>query len=266
MSVNKLRIKHHKIAFTTIATNVIQQLNDLLLIGLYTYICSLPEAWEFHKDHLRKKFGIGRDKLNKLLIRLEEHGLVSQSQIRKEDGTYGGWDLIVYDGSAFKQITETGLSTEAIPKTPETDNRLLKTGERITSNRSQSTINNIYINNIDNKKDIMRPHPIPDDFEPTEEHKAFANEYGLNIKLQFDSFKAWAMGANKKNKPMQQIQWNLTFSNWLRNSVSYGQGAKVPVNRINKQITDGQETKCTIKFWEPGNPDYDRIHGLNTRY
>lgn len=102
MSVQKCIIDKVTGNFTTFLNNVLQNLHNLPALGLYVYLGSLPHKWEFQKDHLRKHFSIGIEKLNKLLKVLEVHGLVQMVQKRDENGQFSHFSMQVNDGSFFE--------------------------------------------------------------------------------------------------------------------------------------------------------------------
>jgi hypothetical protein len=67
---------------------------------------------------------------------------------------------------------------------------------------------------------------FPDDFKPTQEHINLANEHGLDINLQIQSLRAWAMGGNKENEIIARSRWGQTFTGWLIRSIEHGGGKK----------------------------------------
>ena len=70
-------------------------------LGLYTFLLSLPDKWEFKKSWLEKQTGIGKNKLNRLLNLLSKHNLVKTIQ-RKVKGKFAEFDMEIYDGKDFK--------------------------------------------------------------------------------------------------------------------------------------------------------------------
>ncbi len=128
MSVQKYVIGQKKGGYTAVPNHVIKGLKDYALIGLYLYLIHLPEGWEFHKSQLQKQGAIGRDKLDKLLDRLEAHGLIKTAQKRGMNGRFSHFVMDVFDGSEFIIIDlpeEKKLSTAPFTEKPLTENRLL---------------------------------------------------------------------------------------------------------------------------------------------
>lgn len=128
MSVQKYIIGQKKGGYTAVPNHVIKGLKDYALIGLYLYLIHLPEGWEFHKSQLQKQGTIGRDKLDKLLDRLEAHGLIRTAQKRGTNGRFSHFVMDVFDGSEFIIIDlpeKKKLSTAPFTEKPLTENRLL---------------------------------------------------------------------------------------------------------------------------------------------
>jgi hypothetical protein len=70
--------------------------------------------------------------------------------------------------------------------------------------------------------------PLPPDWQPTEAHRKYAENHGLDLELEVDSLKGWAEGRT-------QISWNGTFSTRLANQAKWnkqrGNGRRVDVQR-----------------------------------
>lgn len=64
--------------------------------GLYVYLLSFPDDWEFYFSKIERDCGIGRDKRIALFNELETHGLITQGKIRLENGRFG-YDFTVGD-------------------------------------------------------------------------------------------------------------------------------------------------------------------------
>jgi len=54
---------------------------------------------------------------------------------------------------------------------------------------------------------------FPDDFTPTDQHYALAEQLGVNLGEQLGLMASWAKSNGEKKK-----DWNQTLSNWLRNA------------------------------------------------
>ena len=58
-----------------------------------------------------------------------------------------------------------------------------------------------------------RASKLPDDWTPTAEHQAQAAQAGINISLEVEKMRDWALSKGETRK-----DWNATFRNWLRNA------------------------------------------------
>ena len=58
-----------------------------------------------------------------------------------------------------------------------------------------------------------RASKLPDSWTPTAEHQAQAAQAGINITLEAEKMRDWALSKGETRK-----DWNATFRNWLRNA------------------------------------------------
>jgi hypothetical protein len=77
--------------------------NHTQILGLYSFLLSLPDGWEFKKAWLQKETKIGKNKLTKMLKFLADHNLVKTIQ-KKVNGKFAEFDMEVYDGKDFKPL------------------------------------------------------------------------------------------------------------------------------------------------------------------
>ncbi len=104
--------------------------------------------------------------------------------------------------------------------------------------RTRSNISN-------NKKEKERP-PAPKTratlpFSITPQEREEAKARGIDIDACYKKFTE-----RLKGRKFKRSDWET----WLRNEIP-------PTNTRSNQ----NEPRCTLKFYEPGNPDYDRVHG-----
>lgn len=250
MSVEKYRLVKESNNYTIISNTILQKLNNYEALGLYCYLCSLPDNWIFYKDQLMKHGNMGRDKLAKLLKVLKEHNLIEYGQIKNEKGQYEEWQLHVKNGSEFKQINQTTDSQEPVTEKPLTANQLL---ENSTYKR------NIEKENKDKKeresareKTRATLSPLPVNFCPNQELISKANDVSAKTGLSVDDLIAKFKNL-AKSKDWTSADWQATFYNFLLNE-------KPALSIVQKPIATN-EVKSTVKFWGVGHPDYDRRHG-----
>lgn len=125
MSVEKLVISKEMSSFTTLPNNVLQNLRNADALGLWVYLASLPPSWQFYKDQIREHFGIGRDKLEKLIFILREHNLLTIESVRDAQGRFVHWHMHILCGDGFAQVktqeeSSTSYCASPLPENPVT--------------------------------------------------------------------------------------------------------------------------------------------------
>ncbi len=146
MSVKKYIISKAQGNFTIIPNNVLQGLKNYEALGLYCYIISLPPGWEFYKEQLSSRTGIGRDKINKLFKILEACRLLKIEQKRNTNGHFSHIDVRVDDGTSFK-YNDLEKTESPFTDLPLTVNQLL--------------VNSSYKRNIDKTNTDTKEIVIP---------------------------------------------------------------------------------------------------------
>ena len=123
--MSKFVLRKRCSGFTVISNNVIAVLkDDPFCLGVYAYLLSLPNDWEFYKTELAKTFKCGIKKLEAHLKRLRSHGLVDFGQERNEKGQFERFTLDIFDteqpispvGQNCRTVKTVGRSGEATKK------------------------------------------------------------------------------------------------------------------------------------------------------
>jgi hypothetical protein len=126
MSVSKLdfdSVRQAKKSFTSNLNEVIQNIPDGFVLGLYIYLTSLPPEWNVNSSHLMSHFNVGRDKLARAMSWLSDHFLITHLQERKQDGSFGKCTIVVEEGWTFiEQFVKNQKHDTALLKTRNTDN------------------------------------------------------------------------------------------------------------------------------------------------
>lgn len=78
-------------------------------IGVLVYLLSLPADWEVRADHIRKEFGIGKDKQQRIFKELEDAGYLVREKVR---GAYGRWitGITIHQTPQKPAVTKDGDS------------------------------------------------------------------------------------------------------------------------------------------------------------
>ena len=128
--------------FTIVSNDVINVLSgNLEALGLYLYLLSLPDEWNFYKTQLCKQFSIGIKKLEKLLKILNSFQLIQYGQKRNEKGQFATFYIDIYDLESIKNkdleesspegqngrtVKTDGRSGEAIKETLQNKKKIIK--------------------------------------------------------------------------------------------------------------------------------------------
>lgn len=124
--MSKHILRKRTIGYTTVSNSVVNVLkSNLPALGLYLYLLSLPDNWEFHKTHISKTCKIGIKKLERLLKELCAFALVQYGQKRNSKGQFEEFYIDIYDIESIK-INELDKSVQPERqncRTVETDGR-----------------------------------------------------------------------------------------------------------------------------------------------
>ena len=102
MSVKKLEfnsVKQAKKGYTTFLNEVVQNISNGFILGVYTYLSTLPPEWEVNRVQLGKHFGVGRDKINDALSWLNNNYLIEYKQEHNDKGEFEKAYIEVQDGN-----------------------------------------------------------------------------------------------------------------------------------------------------------------------
>lgn len=178
MSVQKFIVSKESSNYTIIPNKVIQGLKSQLeLLGLYTYLLSLPPEWTFYKTNLKETTGFGIKKLERFLNSLVQMNLIKVAQMRNENGQFAHFDLCILNGDSFKINNLEDCA-------PKVKNRRTVNGGTVLGSYKRNTIQ---------KKEIEKKHTCA-----TEEHVAREND-------GFDEF--WKEYPRKKDKFRAKEKW-----------------------------------------------------------
>ena len=65
--------------------------------GVLCYLLTRPQDWTVRMKHLQKVTGYGRDKCQRAVTELVEHGYAKRETIQGDDGKFLGQELVIYD-------------------------------------------------------------------------------------------------------------------------------------------------------------------------
>ena len=152
-----ISIKKFECGFTQIPNVVLNDPNlSIKAKGLYCYLMSKPDDWEFYTSNMEKELGLSFRQIRVLLQELTKYGLVVRHQTNK-DGSFGG---VVYE---FINPTD-------IPKTPTTqkcvDGKIVSQSNTYIESNTNNRDNNISLagQNSTENCDTVAPKKKEKDF------------------------------------------------------------------------------------------------------
>jgi len=257
-------LKHTGFSFTTIINQMMDLIPDAGALGIYCYLSSKPENWEICQVELQRRFGVGRDYIQNKIAILKEVGAIKIQSIRDEKGKITHWETQLVNCLDVENINKK-LSTDQITENPYSGcekSRILKNqildnpeaGKTDTSNKRDFKNKREYKNKGESKFAKSTLTALPDDFMPNKKNVELAEYRKLDADIVIGKFihDARARGTKKAN-------WQEALTKWILDE-------KFPKNNTYMNKTPEKQEKlekCPIKFWEPGNPDYDRVNGIN---
>lgn len=122
--------------------------------GLFNYMWSQADGWQFYVKELVKHSPGGETELRNYLNELEEHGYLKRTPRHDNEGKFGGMDWILSDVGGLNRHAgnpddgETSQNPGKVTRTPSCGETVVRSNRR-TVNR---TLSNINIKNYQNKE------------------------------------------------------------------------------------------------------------------
>lgn len=92
--------------FTIVSNEIGRYQLSLKAIGLYVYICSKPDNWNFSVGGTASQLKDGKDSIRSAIKELEDAGFLERQQERNPDGTMGDGVWMVYNKPQEKPTSE----------------------------------------------------------------------------------------------------------------------------------------------------------------
>lgn len=193
--------------FTQISNAVLND-NELTLEekGLFCYLFSKPDGWEFHYNAMKKELNEkSNDTIRRILTSLVEKGYITKTQNNKtENGKFGGIDIEFTDKSF--RLTETKNAESANSPYGANDDSV-----KLVPNNT-----NISNNTYNNNKDLISIGKTPKRFIPPtiEEIENFCKQENIDVDAKkffyWNDAKGWMIGKNKMKN------WKSAVRTWER--------------------------------------------------
>ncbi|PLW76815.1 hypothetical protein [Cohaesibacter celericrescens] len=200
--------------YTVVRNEIFEAGLGMEALGLLTYLISRPANWIVSQMQLRKQFGIGRDKLLKILKELEGCGYIVRERQRNADTkSFEKTKFCVYDcpvaaeeASAVGEIErEERAPDEPRPEKPESGkpDTANPEPEKPESANPHLTSNNNKINNY-----IYKPQPHEQRNEPQTEPPSFDDLMAMRPPDRAAAMKAHGLTPASFGKTARQMGTN----------------------------------------------------------
>ena len=115
-------IKEYTNKFTVISNNEVQDKRlSWKARGIFSYLWSMPDNWDFYETEVAKHAPDGRDSLRSGLMELEEHGYLKRERVRNK-GQFGGTAWIITDNPTPKTENQIPMSENPTQGSPMSEN------------------------------------------------------------------------------------------------------------------------------------------------
>jgi hypothetical protein len=78
--------------------------------GLIALMMGYSDDWKFHRNHLLEVAGVGREKLQRIMVELRNAGYIELIPTKSDDGKFNGQTYIIHDEPASAESLKTRLS------------------------------------------------------------------------------------------------------------------------------------------------------------
>lgn len=173
------KIKHVGARFTIVPNAIIDDSGiSFRAKGIYAYLRSKPDDWEFRVPNIVRAGKEGRDAIQKALKELEVSGYIERIANRTSDGCFVGWIWYIYE-------TPISRDNDRLPENPSDGfsvRRELRQTESQAENNNTIHNKNIHNKKVNNNKGAAR---VVDIFQRNDIPMTTAHEYIISILLNF---------------------------------------------------------------------------------
>ena len=155
MGISRVTYLRPKEKFEMVSIGVIAKF-DPTIIGIYCKMITLSSGKAMNLDWIVKKIGIGREKVRKAIIFLEEKGYISRYPIRDEKGHISGWNYLVFP-EPIKEKDRTHIGRKDGENTQPMENPTYGKPTTLETPTHIIIDNTISNNSIDNNSNINIP-------------------------------------------------------------------------------------------------------------
>lgn len=183
-------IKEYTNKFTVISNNEVQDKHlSWKARGIFSYLWSMPDDWDFYEVEIAKHAPDGRDSLRSGLTELEEYGYLKRERVRN-NGRLGGAVWIITDSPMPKSEKSTPMLENATQEPPMLE-KSTQTGATLQNNYHTKDLPN---KGLTNKQ---------------------ANSRSADADLRISFEKIWKLYPNKKGKKATAFKY---YKKWRKSS------------------------------------------------
>lgn len=126
--------------------------------GIFTYLWSMSDGWDFKASEVAKHASDGKDSLNSGLKELEEYGYLSRQQKRDDNGKLDGFEWVLTDSPVIGKPAKNNPKNADFPITENPSPEKPTTGNPPLSNNNLRSIN---LSSNKGKESSVRPPQSP---------------------------------------------------------------------------------------------------------
>ena len=206
--------------FSIYDNNILQDCSlSLEARGLYCFMASLPDEWDFSYERLAKANNCGYDRIKRIMDELINSGLIAREFYNNEKGNRKS-NYFIYDYSSkpTKEVPIDEKPTKEIP-------RKEKVGDNIKKENIQNKKNNKEINLLNIKKEKKEKKPAKDLLKD----EAINLFYSFENEIKFFNIDDWAEWVDYKLEKETKITL-ATFKKNIKQLISFGENAKQSID------------------------------------
>lgn len=154
MADKKITVKRRH-GFTMVPNSAFDGSLPLSAIGLYAFMLSRPDDWEFSVSGMATCLGVGKDAVRSALVKLEGAGFLIREQSHNEKGLFSGNTYVLYD-EKIDPLSGNPPTDEPLSENPTTDAPLSgKPSTEKPSSENPTLYNTRYIQEGSNTPPIV---------------------------------------------------------------------------------------------------------------
>ena len=125
--------------------------------GIYSYLVSRPENWEYNMTNVINTSTDGRESVQKGIKELEKIGLLKRVKAQNSEGKFIGWDWEIYDTYAINTTDKLGNRQSGKPSDGKAVCIINNINEKKVDKRKKYTPTPLDVQQFDDKVVVTYP-------------------------------------------------------------------------------------------------------------